>query len=200
MGCLPSLVFLAVFCLTVYFVVETVVGPWIYTVGGRQRWVPVWEGVGQAQGPGGTYTLFIWFQPSPAHQRILPETAVQGYSTLCTPKGERMNLKLYGGASGRGTWLHMPDGHEFGMNIFRRLAFNLGGPIGPPRLEFKGRWQGPNLVMDDKGGFLHAFNPDGSVNMNSHNWHNNAGAVPITFTETPFSLTPPACPAARQPP
>jgi hypothetical protein len=51
--------------------------------------------------------------------------------------------------------------------------------------------------MDDKGGFAHAFNPDGSVNMNSHNWHNNAGAVPITFTELPFSLTPPACPATR---
>lgn len=194
LGCLPSLLLLLVLGLAGAMVVETIIGPWIYTVGGRHRYLPVWQGVGDARGPGGTYRLYIWFSPRNQAQHILPEASVQGYSTLCTPRGERLNLKLYGGAPGR-HWLTLPEGQRFGINIFRRVAFGLNGPVAPPRLEFEGHWQGPNLVMTDKGGFAHAFNPDGTVREKAAYWHPETEAAPITFTETTgFWLTAPPCP------
>ena len=68
--------------------------------------------------------------------------------------------------------------------------------VAPPRLEFEGRWQGPNLVMTDKGGFAHAFNPDGTLNEAAKTWHPRTGEVPITLTERYWGLvTGPPCPA-----
>jgi hypothetical protein len=193
LGCLPSLILLLAFGLAVAVIVDTIIGPWIYTVGGRQRFLPMWEGVGDAQGPGGTYRLYVWFAPASRGSRILPNTSVAGYSTLCTPKGERLNLKLYGGAPGR-AWLRMEEGHPFGLQVFRRTVFSLSGPIGPPRLEFEGHWQGDALVMSDRGDFAHAFRPDGSVVEDGVKWHSNVDAVPITLTEQTWGLFPPACP------
>jgi hypothetical protein len=200
LGCLPSLVLLLVFCLAVAVAVDSIIGPWIYTVGGRHRWLPVWEGVGEAHGPGGTYRLYVWFAPANAGQRILPEAAVAGYSTLCTPRGERFNLKLAGGASGR-MWLNMADGQAFGLRVFRRVAFGdfTGrGPIDNPRLQFSGHWQGPDLVMDDGGSFAHAFAPDGTLLAKAAIWHPHTSAVRITFTERYWGLiSPPPCTPAR---
>ena len=198
LGCLPSLVLLLVGGLAMGVLVLSIIGPWIYTVGGRTRLLPLWEGVGQAEGPGGTYTLFIWFSPAPYGSRILPNTAVQGYSTLCTPRGERLNLKLYGGAPGR-AWFRMEDGHPFGLRLFRRRpAISTSSMIAPPRLQFTGRWQGPDLVMDDEGSFAHAFTPDGSVITTGAKWHPRTSTVPITFHERSWGLvTAPPCPSAR---
>jgi hypothetical protein len=199
LGCLPSLILLLVGGLAVAVGVASIIGPWIYTVGGGHRWLPVWEGVGDAPGPGGTYRLYVWFAPANSGQRILPETAVAGYSTLCTPRGEHFNLKLYGGAPGR-AWLAMEDGHPFNLDIFRRRAsLGTSGMVAPPRLQFEGRWQGPNLVMTDKGGFAHAFNPDGTLNEKGGTWHSRSGAVPITFTEQNWgAISAPRCPAAAR--
>jgi hypothetical protein len=195
LGCLPSLVLLLVGGLAVAVLVESIIGPWIYTVGGRTRLLPLWEGVGQAQGPGGTYTLHIWFSPSNSGSRILPSTAVQGYSSLCTPSGQRLALKLRGGARGRAWWT-MEDGHEFALRLYRRPPGGgiVGAMIAPPRLQFEGRWQGPDLVMSDGGGFAHAFHPDGSVIAKAPVWHPDVDAVPITFHETHWWLTGGACP------
>ncbi len=197
LGWLPSLVLLLVFGLAMVVVVDTIIGPWIYTVGGRQRWLPMWEGVGDAPGPGGTYRLYVWFAPSKAGQRIIAETAVRGSATLCTPRGERINLKLRGGVSGR-QWLHLEG--PFSFEVWRRRPFGQitsATTVGPPRLHFDGRWDGPNLVMTDTGGFSHAFNPDGTVNQKAAVWHPKVGVVPVTFTETGFWLLPPACPSAH---
>jgi hypothetical protein len=156
-------------------VVLTIMGPWIYTVGGKHRWLPVWEGVGEAQGPGGAYKLYVWFSPSRSGQRILAETAVQGYSTLCTPSGQRFNLKVYGAAPGH-LWLDMPDGHAFGLEAFRRpVSLGTGGSVAPPRLHFSGHWQGPDLVMTDQGSLAHAFKPDGTLNTSRSGTRRSAG-------------------------
>jgi hypothetical protein len=198
LGCLPSLALLAVFGLALWIAAETIMGPWIYTVGGRHRWLPMWEGVGDAQGPGGLYRLYVWFAPSPAGQRIIAETAVRGGATLCTPRGERINLRLRGGAQGH-QWLNL-DG-PFSLEVWRRRAFgNLTSntTVGPPEVHFDGRWEGPNLVMTDTGGFAHAFNPDGTVNEKAPHWHPKTAAVPVTFTETGFWLLPPKCPAGAR--
>lgn len=202
LGCLTQLVLLLGFGLVVAAIVVTIMGPWILTVGGRHRLLPVWEGVGDAQGPGGTYRLYVWFSPSRAYQRILPEAAVQGYSVLCTPRGERFNLKLYGGAPGR-LWLKMDEGHEFNMRVFRRsrLSLSTNSTVAPPRLQFAGHWRGSDLVMDDQGSFSHAFNPDGTLNPDAPNWHPKTGDVSVTFTEQYWGLiSPPACTPPSTPP
>jgi hypothetical protein len=200
MGCLPSLVLLLAGGLALAVLVLSIIGPWIYTAGGRTRLLPLWEGVGHAEGPGGTYTLYIWFSPSNSGSRILPSTAVAGYSQLCTPRGERLALKLRGGASDR-VWWTMPDGHEFALRVWRRPIGGglIGGAVAPPRLQFEGRWQGPDLVMSDEGGFAHAFHPDGTVITNAPVWHPKTDAQPITFTETHCWLTGGACPPPAGP-
>jgi hypothetical protein len=198
LGCVPSLALLLVLGVGGVVIVESIIGPWIYTVGGRHRWLPLWEGVGDVAGPGGSYRLYVWFSPSSAGQRILPETSVRGSATLCTPRGERFNLRLRGGAHGR-QWLHV-DG-PFSLEVWRRKALGrITGPttVAPPRLHFDGRWDGPNLVMDDTGSFSHAFKPDGTLNENAGTWHPKMGAVPITFTETHWGfISAPPCPVVR---
>lgn len=59
MGCLSSLLALLILGLLGLTIIEIIMGPWILTVGGRQRYLPIWEGVGDAEGPGGTYRLYI---------------------------------------------------------------------------------------------------------------------------------------------
>src|SRR5947209_15994060 len=153
-GCLSGMVVLLLLALVGMAVIETVIGPWILTVGGRQRLLPVWEGIGDVQGPGGTYRLYLWFAPSTSGQRILPEAAVQGYSVLCTPRGERFSLKLYGGAPGH-LWLRMAEGHDFNLRVFRRprFAVSTSQMVAPPRSQFAGHWRGADLVMNDNGSF-----------------------------------------------
>lgn len=198
MGCLTGWLVLALVFLVGLAVVETIMGPWILTVGGRQRLLPVWEGVGDAQGPGGTYRLYIWFVPAPAGERIEPMAAVQGYSVLCTPRGERFNLKLYGWAPGH-LWRKMDEGHAFYLQAFRRPRFALStnSMVAPPRLQFAGHWRGADLVMDDQGSFRDAFNADGALNPNARAVPLPTSAIPITFTEHYWGfVSSPACSAS----
>jgi hypothetical protein len=90
----------------------------------------------------------------------------------------------------------MEDGHQFALNAYRRpIGGGLtGNMVAPPRLQFEGRWRGPDLVMSDEGSFAHAFNPDGTVIANAPVWHPQSDVQPITFTETHWWLTGGACP------
>ena len=114
---------------------------------------------------------------------------------LCTPRGERFNLKLYGWAPGH-IWRGMDEGQEFILQVFRHPPFSLStnAMVAPPRLEFEGHWHGPDLVMDDQSTFAEAFNPDGTLNPNPKEWHRAANEVPITFTEQYWGfIGAPAC-------
>lgn len=120
---------------------------------------------------------------------------------LCTPRGERFSLKLYGGAPGH-LWRRMEDGHEFNLRLFRRvrLALSTNSMVADPRLQLSGHWRGPSLVMDDEGSFARKFNSDGTLNSERESGPKAATAVPITFNEEHWGLiSPPACapPPAR---
>lgn len=206
MGCLSGWLLLLLLFVIGLAAVETVMGPWILTVGGRQRFLPVWEGVGDAHGPGGIYRLYLWFAPSPPGERIVGEAAVAGYSVLCTPRGERFNLKLYGWSPGH-IWRRMDEGKEFYLSAFRKPpgALSTNAMVTPPRLQFVGRWRGPNLVMDDQGSFAQAFDPNGALKPNAGGPRSATEAVPITFTEQSWGLissppcSPPPVEATRAP-
>ena len=180
-GCLPGLVILVVLGILFVMAIDLAFAPWIYSVGGRTRLLPVWAGVGVAQTSSGPYTIHVWFSPSPSSSR-LPSASVRGSAYVCTPTGKQYNLTVTGGASGR-IWRDM-DGHAFHLSAYQRPAFaNFTGDR-PPRLEFAGQWTGPNLQLNDEGTLSQAFLADGSLNSKPSAANAKENAVPITFVET----------------
>ena len=55
----------------------------------------------------------------------------------------------------------------------------------PPKLNFTGRWSGPDLVMEDKGTLASAFLPDGSLNPHPGT---RGPSRAVTFVETNWWL------------
>jgi len=182
MGCLPGLLILLLLGPLFVIAVDLAFAPWIYSVGGRHRLLPIWAGVGVAQTLSGPYTIHIWFSPSPSGSRILPSASVRGSAYVCTPTGKRYNLTVTGGASGR-IWSDM-DGHAFHLSAYHRPAFATLTGDRRPRLEFTGKWAGPNLQMNDEGTITQAFLADGSLSSKPSGAQAKENAVPITFTET----------------
>lgn len=181
-GCLPGLVILLLLGPLLVMAVDLAFAPWIYSVGGRGRLLPMWAGVGVAHTTSGAYTIRIWFSPIPSGSHILPSASVQGSASVCTPSGKRYNLKLTGGASGR-IWNDM-DGHAFHLSAYHRPAFASATGDRRPRLEFAGSWAGANLQMNDEGSIAQAFLPDGALSSGKGGSQAGGNAVPITFTET----------------
>jgi hypothetical protein len=158
--------------------------PWIFTVGGRFRLLPFWEGVGDIKGPGGTYRIFIFFYPKNAGSRVLPLTSVGGTGWVCTPSGQSYKV-LVGGGTHEVVWRDM-DNKPFTLYAYRRNA--LSTQHLPPKLDFAGRWVGPNLVMEDKGTMASAFLVDGSLNPRPAGPGTTRAAV--TFVENRWWFSP----------
>jgi hypothetical protein len=181
-GCLPAMLIFLIVGPVFIMAIDWLFAPWIYGVGHRTRWLPVWAGVGAVQTPVGAYKVGIWFSPRPSGSRILPSASVLGSGYVCTPSGKRYTLKVTGGASGR-IWNDM-DGHEFHLSAYHQPAFASVGGDRRPSLEFSGRWAGADLEMNDEGSLGRAFLPDGGLSPKSNLANAKAEGVPIRFTET----------------
>ena len=176
-GCLGQLLALALLAGVGFIALMGFTNPWIFTVGGRFRVLPFWEGVGEMQGPGGTYRIFVFFQPSTGGSRVLPSTSVRGSGWVCAPTGHNYPVLVGGGTQGV-VWRSMDD-KPFSLYTYQRHA--ASSEHLPPRLDFAGRWVGPNLVMEDKGTTTSAFLVDGSLNPRPR----TPGPIrAITFVET----------------
>ncbi len=160
-----------------FLALMAVTNPWIYTVGGRLRMLPFWSGVGDIQGPGGTYRIFVWFQPSSASSHVLPSTSVEGSGWICAPSGAGYQVRVGGGAH-EVVWRDMDD-KPFSLYTWQRGTWSPQHL--PPKLDFTGRWVGPKLVMEDKGTMASAFLPDGSLNPRPGS---RGPTRAITFAET----------------
>jgi len=191
-GCLGQLILLGLVLSIGAIGLMAVTNPWIFTVGGRLRLLPSWEGVGDVQGPGGTYRIFVSFQPSRGGSRILPSTSVSGTGWICAPSGHSYKIRIGGGAH-EVVWRDM-NNRDFTLYTWQRTAWSTQHL--PPKLDFAGRWVGPNLVMDDKGSTVSAFLADGTLNP-----HPGARGPkqPITFVETSWWLGSPCGTAAGTP-
>ena len=168
--------------------------PWIYTVGGKHRLLPMWSGVGEADGPAGRYRIYVSFFPTSKGSRVYPGVAVSGTGYVCAPDGTRYTAQVRGGANGQ-IWRQM-DGHSFYLEVYHRpIGWSLNNDYRTwrPRLKFNGAWSGPNLQMSDDGSLRSAFLPNGVLNTKSPYWHDKTGAVPVTFAETGWWL-PKDCP------
>jgi hypothetical protein len=181
-GCLPGLLLLLILGPLVVMLIDLAFAPWIYVVGGRTRFLPVWAGTGVANSQFGQYKIRVWFSPTSSGSRILPSASILGSAYVCTPTGRRYTMRVTGGASGR-IWGSVA-GHT--VHLFadhRPIFYSINGDR-RPRLVFSGQWVGSDLVMDDEGSIDRAFMPDGSLSPNAQVSHPKASAIPITFRET----------------
>jgi len=181
-GCLSALLILLLVGPLAIVLIDLVFEPWIYFVGDRTRWLPIWTGVGVAQSPLGQYKIRVWFSPRPSGSRLLPAAAVLGAAYVCTPTGMKYALRLTGTASGR-IWRSM-SGHRIDLLADRGPFRNPVSADLRPRLVFTGQWSGADLIMNDEGSIARAFLPDGNPSPDFKALHASGTALPIIFHET----------------
>jgi hypothetical protein len=135
--------------------------PWGFFMGGRFRLYPRWQGWGRLHSStAGDFVLFVSIVPGRSARRSGPRVA--GNAVLCTPRGERFDLGVGGefekhfglDFQGRTVELDMRSSSFVDRQLGRDLR---------PKIKLFGRWNNPDLVMDDHGTLARAFEPDGSL-------------------------------------
>jgi hypothetical protein len=151
--------------------------PWGFYMGGHFHIVPQWTGWGQMHSKtAGDYALLVTFSPKTG--RGLGLTHVSGNGVLCTPRGEQYKLRLGGDFENpHGTDLQGKTAHLY-MNNYTVLSSSTA-----PSLEFRGRWNNPDLVLDDHGSLNRAFDPGGALVTNHHMRPYMQEVVPLTLHE-----------------
>jgi len=146
--------------IALYAATIAIFAPWSYYLGGRFHIVPGWQGAGTMHTASGDYVLQLFISPQPGGRTFnLPYFG--GSATLCTPRGERYTMRVSAGMSehpGTDT-----NGQHMGIDMYSRPWNYQLTNDGRPRLSFRGRWQNPNLVVDDGGTLSRAFLPDNTV-------------------------------------
>lgn len=196
LGCLVQCILVVAVAGTAIAAAQWLLNPWAFHLGGRTRLLPYWYGTARVRAASGDYLLSVWFGPArptrgPVGARV-PRVSGAGY--ICTPVGERIPLRVYG---------TMPDAHGADTNgasmrleLYRRPWYwSLAGNWDRrPRLELRGRWENPDLVMNDGGSFAAAFLPGGRVYAGTpRNQPKTGEPVPVVFHEVPWSVVTPAC-------
>ena len=167
--------FLLVILLLIYGgIVAT--SPWALHIGGQ--WTPLlyWSGSGNLVTANGSYPLYVLFYPSPHMSRLRldglrPTGGLQGSGWLCTSAGTTQYLKL--GGTIFGGWSNI----ETGVTEFRLLErdpFHNDPQQG--YIDLYGRWNGPELTMNDRGEQSEAFRS--SLNVRN---------ASVTFTHADYS-------------
>jgi hypothetical protein len=73
----------------------------------------------------------------------------------------------------------------------------LGGS-NAPSLEFRGKWNNPDLVLDDHGSLNRAFDPGGTLVTNHHMRPYMQEVVPVTLHEGSHADFEAACAALKR--
>jgi hypothetical protein len=156
-GCLASLFGVLLLCAAVVYGVAGVTSPWSFHIGGR--WTPLlsWSGFGELHTQNGAYPLYVTFYPSSHFSRLhldglRPSGGLQGSGWLCTSKNtiQRLTLSgtLYGG------W-RSTENSLLQFRLLDRRILNVGQRQG--YFDLYGRFQGAELVMDDRGRWAATF-------------------------------------------
>jgi hypothetical protein len=168
--------------------------PWIYRIGGRVRWVPIWAGSGVVRAPWGPYTVSLSFSPRPGGSHT-PGAGIEGSGWVCTPQGQRYSLRVTGGAAGR-IWSNM-EGHTLRISAYYKpFGWQVRREDYRPSLSFVGHWVGPNLEMNDDGSIAAAFNPDGTLKTYRESLHTNRKGLvlPIVLNDADWRALFASCP------
>jgi hypothetical protein len=106
---------------------------------------------------------------------------------ICTPFGRNYSVRISGGAPLR-VWSDM-NNEPFHLDTYTRGIFSTQHDA--PRLRLTGRWNGPNLILNDGGSLAGAFAPDGTLI--AHPVTRAGAGKEITFAETDWWFADP-CP------
>lgn len=193
-GCLVQV--LGAFALGVVLVlaIYAVFAPWAFYMGGHFHLNPQWTGWGRMHSNiAGDYVLYVSISPRTGGRgtyRAVPHIKGQGF--LCTPPGERYRLRV-GGDFGKtsGTDLQGKSAYLY-MNNYTAFSSSTA-----PSLEFRGKWNNPDLVLDDHGSINRAFDPDGVLARNTHMRPYIQEVVPLTLHEGIRSDFDAACAAIK---
>jgi hypothetical protein len=196
LGCLGQLVLLVILAVVVAVGIPALLTPWGFFMGGRFHVLPMWQGWGKMHSntAGGDYVIQLYFYPKTG--RHLGTTHVKGNAVLCTPRGEKFNLSLGGDfqkdlrtdTNGKTASFYMDN-----YNIKSQFTGQ-----NRPELELRGKWNNPDLVLDDHGSIARNFEPDATL----YNGHSPSRpymreVVPVTLHEGGNAEFEAACKAVK---
>lgn len=167
--------------------IDAVFAPWSLYLGGSFHPVPGWQGIGTMHTSAGDYVLYLWMTPQPnGRGSLYYYPYFRGWAYLCTPRGERFPLRLSAGLNehpGTNT-----NGMAMHISMYWRPWSYVFRSDTRPRLELRGKWQNPSLVMDEGGTLARAFLPDATVYRGPARSQPRLGApVPIVLHEVPWT-------------
>lgn len=192
-GCVVQVLGALALGVVVLLGIMAVFTPWGFYMGGHFHIVPQWSGWGQMHSKlAGDYALYVSFSPKTG--RHLGLTHVSGNAVICTPRGEQYKLRLSGDFENpHGTDLQGKTAHLY-MNNYHVISGSTA-----PSLDFRGKWNNPDLVLDDHGSLTRAFDPGGKLVTNQHMRPYVQEVVPLTLHEGSRADFNAACAALKKP-
>ncbi len=179
-GCLVQVLGALALGVAVLLAIYAVFAPWAFYMGGHFHAYPGWTGWGKLHSnTAGDYVLFVSISPATGGRgtyRAVPR--IRGQGLLCTPRGDRYRLRV-GGNFGKtsGTDLQGKTAYLYAH------TYSVFSGSTAPSLEFRGKWNNPDLVLDDQGSINRAFDPDGVLARNTHMRPYVQEVVPVTLHE-----------------
>jgi hypothetical protein len=174
------------------FALNAVFAPWAFFMGGHFHLYPKWAGWGRMHSnTSGDYAIYITISPSLGRGHSF--TDITGRGALCTQRGGLYPLSMAGSfEKGSGADLQGRTATIYPHNYVR-------GHTGhnDPSLEFRGKWNNPDLVLDDQGSINRAFDPDGALAKKDHPRSGIQEIVPLTLHEGSRSDFNAACAALQ---
>jgi len=190
-GCVVQALGALVLGVVVLAGVMAIVAPWGFYMGGHFHIIPQWTGWGEMHSKtAGDYALLVTFSPKTG--KGLGLTHVSGNGWLCTPRGEKFRLRLGGDFENpHGTDLQGKTAHLY-MNNYSAFSGSTA-----PSLDFRGRWNNPDLVLNDGGSLNRAFDPGGALVTNRHMRPYQQEVAPLTLHESGNAGFDAACAAIK---
>jgi len=198
LGCLGQVGLVLLLGLVLSTALIGVFYPWAFYLGGKFHIIPCWQGVGRAHAKSGDYVVWVQFEPTTRSSGLYRTSNLTGLAYVCTPRAEKLRMHLRGGM--RKNLNLSTDREAINLYMDYRPTF-FGQLIGDrrPHLEFRGKWQNPNIVMDDHGSIGRAFEANGTVYRGHGGNHPYIDeVVPITFVNEPRSEFDKACAELRK--
>ncbi|KAA6465293.1 hypothetical protein DYQ86_04950 [Acidobacteria bacterium AB60] len=184
---------LAVLAFGLPFAVDAVIAPWAFFMGGHFHLNPKWTGWGRMHSnTSGDYAIYITIAPSLG--RGHSSTDIAGQGALCTQGGDKYSLSVAGSLEkGSGVDLQGRTATIYPHNYNpRRTGHN------DPSLEFRGRWNNPDLVLEDEGSISRAFDSNGGLAKSNQAHPRIQEKVSLTLQEGSSSDFEAACAALKR--
>lgn len=168
---------------------DAVFTPWAFYMGGHFHINPKWTGWGRMHSNiAGDYVIYLSISPYFGRGRSL--TDITGKGAICTQRGDNYPLNVGGSFQSH-------PGIDLQGKTAVIYAHNYSKSHYEPSLEFRGKWNNPDLVLDDQGSLSRAFDPGGVLAKNAHTRPDTHEVVPLKLHEGSRSDFDAACAALK---